>query len=274
MKKTIQWAREEWGIFARREQMGPREMARWMAQWVPFGIRTIGYGTVSLTIGPLTPAHRASTWAMKAWSKASLEGLDIEATVRGSAGVPSGGLMYASNHQSLLDILVLGAVLPGDIKWAAKRSLMNIPFLGWHLALSGHVPVDRRAGRRAAAETIKRFEQVLREDKQLLVFPEGTRSEDGTVKDFKNGGFHAAVRAGRPVVPVALDGTYRLMGKHAPDTGDIQSPRRVIVQIGEPIEAPAEGKERQRVETLRDRAHEAVLKMHTSLREELEPSPS
>ena len=274
MKKTIQWARDEWGIFARREEMGAREMTRWLRQWVPFGARTIGYGTVSLTLGPLTPEHAASTWAMKAWSKASLTGLGIDATVRGADRVPPGGLLYAANHQSLLDILVLGAVLPGDLKWAAKRSLMNIPFLGWHLALSGHVPVERRAGRRAAVETIRRFEQVLRAGKQLLVFPEGTRSEDGTVKDFKNGGFHAAVRAGVRVVPVALDGTYRLMGKHAPDTGDMHRPRRVIVEIGEPILPGGDGKEKGRVEALRDRAREAVGSMHERLREELEPSPS
>lgn len=271
MKKTIEWARNEWGIFARRDEMGAREMARWVRQWVPFGLRTVGYGTVSLTLGPLTRDHAASTWAMKAWSNASLRGLEIDAVVRGVHHVPAGGLLYASNHQSLLDILVLGAVLPGDLKWAAKRSLMNIPFLGWHLALSGHVPVDRRAGRRAAVETIHRFEEVLRAGKQLLVFPEGTRSEDGTVKPFKNGGFHAALRAEVPVVPVAIEGTYRLMGKHAPDTGEMQSVRRVLVQIGAPIAPPTEGREKGRVEALRDRVREAVVAMHSSLREELGP---
>jgi 1-acyl-sn-glycerol-3-phosphate acyltransferase len=274
MKKTIQWARQEWGIFARRDEMGAREMVRWLSQWVPFGLRTVGYGTVSLTLGPFTREHAASTWAMKAWSKTSLTSLDIDATVRGEHRVPPGGLLYASNHQSLLDILVLGAVLPGDLKWAAKRSLLNIPFLGWHLALSGHVPVERRAGRRAAVETIHRFEQVLRAGKQLLVFPEGTRSDDGTVRDFKNGGFHAAVRAGAPVVPVALDGTYRLMGKHASDTGDIQHARRVLVEIGEPIFPSSDGKDRNRVDDLRDRVRQTVVSMHERLREELEPSRS
>jgi 1-acyl-sn-glycerol-3-phosphate acyltransferase len=274
MKKTIQWAREEWGIFARREQMSARDMARWVSQWVPFGLRTVGYGTISLTLGPLTKEHAASTWAMKAWSKASLEGLDIAATVRGGDALPAGGLLYASNHQSLLDILVLGALLPGDLKWAAKRQLLNIPFLGWHLALSGHVPVDRRSGRRAAVETIDRFERVLRSGKQLLVFPEGTRSEDGEVQPFKNGAFHAAVRAGRPVVPVALDGTYRLMGKHAPDTGDVRRPRQVRVEIGAPIAVPPDLAEGDQVAWLRDRTHEAVVRMHGTLRRELELAAS
>ena len=152
VKETLAWAKNEWGIFNKRGEMSLGESVRWLSQWVPFGARTIGYGTVSLVLGPLTPEHRASTWAMKQWSRASLLGLEIDASAAGEHLVPAGGFMYASNHQSLLDILVLGALLPGDFKWAAKRSLMKIPFLGWHLALSGHVPVERKAGRRAAAE--------------------------------------------------------------------------------------------------------------------------
>ncbi len=265
LKDTLHWARTEWGILAKGDQMSPRERARWLKQWVPLGARTIGYGTVSLAVGPLTPDHRASLWAMKQWSRAGMKGLDIHAEGHGLELVPRGGFMYASNHQSLLDILVLGAVLPGDFKWAAKRSLMKIPFLGWHLRLSGHVPVDRQAGKRAAAEVIDRFEQVMREGKPLLIFPEGTRSEDGEVQHFKNGGFHAAVRAGAPVVPVAIDGSGRLMGKGAVDTGE-SGGRKVVVVIGEPIHAPRDGKEKHKVEALRDRAHTAVVELHKRAR--------
>lgn len=263
LRDTIEWARNEWGILSKGGGMSLPERARWLRQWVPMGVRTVGYGTVSLTLGPLTPDHAASQWAMKQWSRACMDGLKIDAVCRGGEDVPSGGFMYASNHQSLLDVLVLGATLPGDFKWAAKRSLMKIPFLGWHLRLAGHVPVDRDGGKRAAAEVIKRFEEVLRAGKPLLVFPEGTRSEDGVVKDFKTGGFYAAVRAGAPVVPVALDGAAELMRKGAVDTGDWQtSQRRVAVRIGKPIHPPKEGTERARVDALRDEVREAVLELH------------
>ncbi len=265
LKDTIEWARNEWGILAKGDQMSLRERLRWMKQWVPMGVRTIGYGTVSLTVGPLTSDHRASLWAMKKWSKACMKGLDIAADGRGQDNVPPGGLMYASNHQSLLDILVLGAVLPGDFKWAAKRSLMKIPFLGWHLRLAGHVPVDRQSGKRAAAEVIGRFEEVMRQGKPLLIFPEGTRSDDGQVQEFKNGGFYAAVRAGVPVVPVGLDGTGRLMGKGAVDSGDLGG-RKAIVMIGEPLRARDDGKEKDRVEDLRDRTQAAVVELQRRAR--------
>jgi 1-acyl-sn-glycerol-3-phosphate acyltransferase len=261
LKDTLEWARNEWGILAKGDQMSLGERARWLRQWVPMGARTIGYGTVSLTLGPLTADHRASLWAMKQWSRACMEGLRVFPEAHGEENVPSGGCMYASNHQSLLDILLLGATLPGDFKWAAKRSLMKIPFLGWHLRLAGHVPVDRQAGSRAAADVIKRFETVMREGKALLIFPEGTRSDDGEVQDFKNGGFYAAVRAGKPVVPVGLDGTGRLMGKGAVDTGDWQGNRRAVVMIGRPIPIPTTGTEKQRVEAVRDQARAAVIEL-------------
>ncbi len=268
IEETIRWAKTEWGILAKGDQMSLPERMRWLRQWVPFGARTAAYGTLSLTLGPLTSDHRASLWAMKQWSKSSLTALRIPYEVEGAHRVPAGGLMYASNHQSLLDILVLGAALPGNLKWATKRSIMKVPFLGWHLAMSGHVPVDRNAGSRAAAEAIKRFTKVLEEDKQLLIFPEGTRTQTGDIQPFKNGGFYAAVRANKPVVPVALDGTFFLMGKHAVDTGGTTDSelRRVRVKIGEPLMPQREGKEKDRVFELRDRAQEAVMALHRELR--------
>jgi 1-acyl-sn-glycerol-3-phosphate acyltransferase len=227
------------------------------SQWVPFAARTVAYGTVSLALGPLTRDHRASHWAMRTWSQNSARGLDIRVEPMDLENVPRPPFVYVVNHQSILDILVLGGVLPHDFKWAAKRSLMNIPFLGWHLRLAGHVPVDRRAGSRAAAEVVRRFEDVLKQGKPLALFPEGTRSEDGVVRPFKNGAFYAALRTGTPVVPVALDRTYKLMKKGSIDTGTGHIP----VKVGKPIH-PTKG---MKVTELRDLAHAAVVDLHRSI---------
>jgi 1-acyl-sn-glycerol-3-phosphate acyltransferase len=142
--------------------------------------------------------------------------------------------------------------------------MMNVPFLGWHLKLAGHVPVDRRSGARAAAQVIARFEEVLRSGKPLLVFPEGTRSEDGLVRSFKNGGFYAACRAGKPIVPIALDGTHRLMKRGAIDTGDGRQ-RVVRVRAGAPIYPLGGVSEARQVADLRDRSHAAVLDLFRSI---------
>ncbi|MFO0758424.1 MAG: lysophospholipid acyltransferase family protein [Byssovorax sp.] len=241
-----------------------KEAVRAARQWGPFAARTAAYGTVSLTLGPLTRDRSASLWAMRRWCQSSARALSIDVIPSGLENVPSGAFVYACNHQSLIDILCLGAVLPGDFKWAAKRSLMKIPFLGWHLALAGHVPVDRQAGSRSAAQVIARFEEVLKRGKPLLVFPEGTRCEDGIIQPFKNGAFYAAVRAGVPVVPVGLEGTHQLMKKGALDSGD-GTMRVVKVAIGAPIVPKTEGREGPRVNDLRERTYDAVVALHSSI---------
>ena len=202
LKNTVDWARNEWGIFRKGGEMGWGQRAQWVRQWVPFGARTIGWGTLSITVGRFTRGA-VSTWAAYRWSQSSAKGLRIYIEASGQENVPDGGFVFASNHESLVDILVLGAALPGDFKWAAKRSVMNVPFLGWHLRLAGHVPVDRNKGKETAMVVTEAFESVLRADKPLLVFPEGTRTADGKLKPFKNGGFQAAVLTGTPGVPVA-----------------------------------------------------------------------
>lgn len=244
--------------------MDLKSAVRATRQWVPFATRTMAYGTVSLTLGPLTRDRSASLWAMRRWCQTSARGLAIDVEVSGLENVPPAPYVYCSNHQSVLDILCLGGVLPGDFKWAAKRELMKIPFLGWHLQLAGHVPVDRHGGARSAAAVIARFEEVLKAGKPLLVFPEGTRSEDGIIRPFKNGGFYAAVRANVPVVPVAIEGTHRLMKKGAIDTGD-GSMRKVLVRVGAPIPVQVEGREAAKVNDLRDRTFAAVRALHAEI---------
>lgn len=262
LKKTIDWARSEWGIFSKGGEMGWRERARWLQQWVPFGTRTIGWGTLSITLGPLT-GGAASTWAARRWSQSSAKGLRISIEASGQQNVPEGGFVYASNHESLVDILVLGAALPRDFRWAAKRSVMNIPFLGWHLRLAGHVPVDRNQGKEAASAVIDAFERLLRDEKALLVFPEGTRTTDGNLRPFKNGAFQAAVMAEKPVVPVALKGTFSLMSRDAVDTGESKGrkDRLVTVRIGKPLYPDSGLDEAEAIADLRERTRAAIIEM-------------
>ena len=247
------------------------EALRLARHWVPFTVRTVFYGSVSLLIGPLTRERRASLWAMRTWCRSGLRLLRISAEISGLENVPSGGLVYASNHQGLLDTLLLGAWLPGDYKWAVKSSLLAIPFLGWHLRLAGHVRVDRSGDRKTIVSTLDRFVEVLRRGKPLVLFPEGTRSKDGRVMAFKRGVFLSAVRAGVPVVPVALHGTGAAMAKGASNIVSLRAGeaggRRVYLRIGEPLQPRSDGSESERASDLRDRTRAAILEMHRALEE-------
>jgi 1-acyl-sn-glycerol-3-phosphate acyltransferase len=106
---------------------------------------------------------------------------------------------------------VLFATLPFQLRIIAKQSLGSFPFLGWHLRRTGHILVDRQhPDRRAILGWAKR---LTTNGLSLIVYPEGTRSDDGRVARFKTGSFHIALGAGLPVVPLSVVGTRQVMPK-------------------------------------------------------------
>ncbi len=128
---------------------------------------------------------------------------------------PTRGFLYASNHSSILDILALFLSLRGTpFVFAAKKELFKIPFLGWHLRIAGFVEVDRQHHDRALQSYAKAAAQV-RDGAVVTVYPEGTRSLDGTVLPFKKGPFLLAIEAQAPIVPVATDGGQHALRKHS-----------------------------------------------------------
>ena len=113
--------------------------------------------------------------------------------------------VMVSNHQSGADIIVL-YLLWNNFKWVAKRSLYYAPFIGWNMWLNRYIPVERGKAssmRRMMAEARK----TLESGSSLMIFPEGTRSKDGNLQQFKTGAFHLALETGRPVLPIAIKGT-------------------------------------------------------------------
>jgi 1-acyl-sn-glycerol-3-phosphate acyltransferase len=151
----------------------------------------------------------------RVWSWLILTTSGVQVRVEGLENVkPQQSTIYCVNHQSAMDIPILFVHLPVQFRFVAKRSLFNIPFMGWHLRRSGHIPVER--GRpREARKSLEQAAQNIREGKSVVLFPEGSRSRDGQMKPFKSGSFYLAILAGVPVVPITLNGTRRVL---KPDT--------------------------------------------------------
>ena len=122
--------------------------------------------------------------------------------------------IYCANHQSAMDIPILFVNLPVQFRFVAKRSLFKMPFMGWHLKRSGHIPVDRGRPREARKSLDKAAERI-RAGSSVILFPEGHRSRDGKIGQFKSGSFYLAIQAGVPVVPITLNGTRAVL---KPDT--------------------------------------------------------
>jgi 1-acyl-sn-glycerol-3-phosphate acyltransferase len=103
--------------------------------------------------------------------------------------------------------------------------------MGWHLWTNGHFPIERGDARKTA-RSVRAIIEGVRAGKSLAVFPEGTRTRDGRLQEFKGGTFKIAVKAGVPIVPVTIRGTFALL----PKTTLAPRPGRVDVYIGEPID--------------------------------------
>lgn len=116
------------------------------------------------------------------------------------------------NHQSMLDIIVLYRLFK-HFKWVAKKELFKIPIVGWNMTLNRYIPVDR--GSRATHLTmLKQCEDHLNQGSSIMIFPEGTRSSDGEIHNFKEGAFKVALKAKASILPIVLDGTSDLLPKH------------------------------------------------------------
>ena len=150
---------------------------------------------------------------------------------------PDGTYIFAANHSSAFDILVVMAYLPCQFRWMAKEELFQIPFFGPLLGRLGHIPVNR-TNPREGVKSLKRAAERIKAGTSVVIFPEGTRSDDGEVLEFKRGGFTLASKAGRPIVPVSISGSHKVLKSN---TFQLK-PGRIKITIGKPI--PTEGKDR------------------------------
>ena len=183
---------------------------------------------VAVTMDRIT-GNRDLTWRFAKGRARDLANLlGVQVTVRGGEHLAGGPFVLASNHQSHLDILALLGFLPGRTRFAAKREMWRHPVVGAVLDTLDMVPIDRDDPESAIA-ALQRTDGTAG---SLVVFPEGTRSRDGQLREFKKGAFVLAIRAGLPVVPVVCRGTRRLMPRGSRLTV-VPGPVEIIVE--EPI---------------------------------------
>jgi len=124
---------------------------------------------------------------------------------------PRNPYMVVSNHQSMADIPLISH-LPWEMKWVGKKELFKLPVIGWMMKLSHDIPVDR-SDRRSGARMMLRVVKTLEQKCSVIMFPEGTRSLDGRVGRFNDGAFQLAVKAGVPILPVVVDGSFDCLPK-------------------------------------------------------------
>jgi 1-acyl-sn-glycerol-3-phosphate acyltransferase len=147
------------------------------------------------------------------WARSILIFSRVHVSVKGLSHIePDKSYIYMANHQSNFDIPVLLGYLPVQFRWLAKAELFKIPVFGRAMLGAGYVKIDR-FNRESAFESISEAAQKMKKGVSVMIFPEGTRSKDGSIRPFKKGGFVMAVDSGVAIVPVIIRGTWPIMAK-------------------------------------------------------------
>ncbi|MGE5234906.1 MAG: lysophospholipid acyltransferase family protein [Acidobacteriota bacterium] len=194
-------------------------------------VDTVVMGSYGTLVGLVPPKGDWTRKGARLWARVILWGALVRLTVEGRERVPTDRpVVFMSNHESWLDIPALLVAIPGQVRFLAKKSLFSVPFLGWAMRAMGFIPVDRE-NRRTAIRSFEEAAERIKRGRSVLVFPEETRTTDGSLLPFQRGGFLIALKAGLPIVPIGLDGARRLLPKHS----YLLRPGRVTVRFGTPI---------------------------------------
>ncbi len=151
--------------------------------------------------------------ASRIWARLMIRGTGSRLDVTGLQNIPDSNVVVIANHQSQLDILAILAVIPRQIGFIAKKELAILPIMNLWMLILRCVFIDRK-NMRKSARAIDRGVRNLKKGYSMVIFPEGTRSKGGPMKPFKPGSLKLAVRAQVPILPVTLDGTYRIFEEH------------------------------------------------------------
>jgi 1-acyl-sn-glycerol-3-phosphate acyltransferase len=197
--------------------------------------------------------RRAAYQPVRLWARLLHLITGVRYRVQGLENVPtSGPYIVISNHCSHLDGPTAVLALPDPVYFVIKRELARIPLWGYTVLKLGFISVDRSDSEQARTE-MSRAVETIRSGRRILVFAEGTRSPDGHLQPFKKGGFHLAIDAQVPILPVTINGSHTLFPKGAPAV----RPGTLDVVIGEPI--PTTGLGKEDLEDLISRTHQAIL---------------
>ena len=172
------------------------------------------------------------------WARCFCALLLIRIEVKGYENIDKNtSYVFVANHQGSFDIFLIYGYLCHNFKWMMKSSLKKIPFVGTACQFAGHIMVDRSSSA-SIRRTMQHAQKTLQGGMSLVVFPEGTRCEDGRLHPFKRGAFTLAEEFSLPVVPLTIDGAFDLL----PKDGVNIHPGRVKLTIHKPITPPEGGK--------------------------------
>jgi len=168
---------------------------------------------------------------MRVWTRGTLFILGVRIRVIGKENIiPGTGKVYISNHASYLDIFTQLAYLPDSVRMIYKKEINKVPVLGWAMMAAGFISIDRE-NIRSAMKSLEKAAEKIKNGFSIVIYPEGTRTRDGSVGEFKRGMFFLADKAKADIVPVSIVNSFGLMPG---GSGRVKSGTITMV-IGKPL---------------------------------------
>jgi 1-acyl-sn-glycerol-3-phosphate acyltransferase len=215
-------------------------------------LTTAFFGVIAIIVSFFTRTGNPVHIIARIWAQSILVVSRVHVSVKGLSNIePGKSYIYMANHQSNFDIPVLLGYLPVQFRWLAKAELFKIPVFGRAMLGAGYVKIDR-FDQESAFESINEVARKMKDGVSVMIFPEGTRSKDGSIRPFKKGGFVMAVDSGVPIVPVVIRGTWPIMAK-----GSLRINRgEVEMALAKPIDTS--GYSRETKEDLMERVRTVI----------------
>jgi 1-acyl-sn-glycerol-3-phosphate acyltransferase len=165
------------------------------------------------------------------WSRLACMLTLCPVTVRGRENIKKGeSYVFVSNHQGAYDIFAIYGHLGVPIKWMMKKGLAKIPFVGYACRMAGFIFVDNSSARNAQKSVLD-AKRNLPSGHSLIIFPEGARTSDGRLQKFKRGAYQIAADLQLPIVPITINGSYKIMRLNSPNI----RPHRIEMIIHPPV---------------------------------------
>jgi 1-acyl-sn-glycerol-3-phosphate acyltransferase len=180
-----------------------------------------------------------------------VKAVGVKIRVKGIERIPQGVCLFAANHTSSADAPAIVGAIPRRIAVLLKESLFRWPIVGQAFQAVHFIPVNRGV-RDSAIASVEKAAEAMKAGQSFLIYPEGTRSPDGRLQEFKKGAVVMAIKAGVPIVPMVCSGAHRIMGKKSL----VIHPGEIVVEFLEPIDASQYSFEERDV--LNQKVHDAM----------------
>ena len=228
-----------------------------------FAVSTIGVASVIVATALVSKDSPVIQRLIEWWSRMFIRSLGAKITVEGRDTIdPTGQYLFVANHSSNADIPAMFLTAPVPIRYLAKKEVFRLPVVGLAMRRIGMVKVDRQGGSAILEEVNSGIAEVTKRGHSLIIFPEGTRSNDGRPAHFKRGAFRIAISNQLTIVPVSIEGTWDVW---APGSKSVR-PGHIQTKLHQPI--PTKGLTLADVEEVRTMATDAIVSGWEALRTE------